>query len=293
MKTQNHHQRLARRPKTFRRLTGITPEKFTELLQKLTSLYAKWDKNRLNKRTRRRKPGGGMKYQLCLGEKLLLLLIRYRTYATHEFLGWIFHLDESNIGRNYKPLEPLLAQIFKIPERRIQISEDEILELFFDGTEQEKERPSSKQRRFYSGKKKRHTVKHQIVVVKKRKPPGKGKKKRKLRIAAVSKVYAGKVHDKEIYDRSRVYSDQPIKRLGDSGYQGTNLVIPRKKPRGGELSKKDKRFNRKLSSNRVCVEHGIGKMKIWRVLKDRFRHGVLDHTLITKNVAGLHNMMFA
>lgn len=64
---------------------------------------------------------------------------------------------------------------------------DEILKLFFDGTEQPTNRPKKGQRKWYSGKKKRHTIKHQVAVVRKKKKTGRGRQKRKVRIAAVSK----------------------------------------------------------------------------------------------------------
>ena len=34
-------------------------------------------------------------------------------------------------------------------------------------------------------------------------------------------------------------------------------------------------------------------MKIWRIAAERFRNPIRRHTLIIKNVAGLHNLMFA
>jgi hypothetical protein len=44
---------------------------------------------------------------------------------------------------------------------------------------------------------------------------------------------------------------------------------------------------------RIVAEHGIGKMKVWRVAAERYRNPVRRHTLIMKNVAGLHNLMYA
>jgi hypothetical protein len=41
------------------------------------------------------------------------------------------------------------------------------------------------------------------------------------------------------------------------------------------------------------AEHGIGKMKVWRIAAERYRNRVGKHTLIMKNVAGLHNLMYA
>ena len=195
--------------------------------------------------------------------------------------------------RNINPLQPLLAGIFRIPERRVELEPDEIRELFFDATERAIPRPTRGQKRFYSGKKKRHTVKHQVVVVRKRKTPGRAGQRRRVRIAAVSRVFPGKTHDKKVYDRTRVVCPPGVRRTGDTAYVGTGLTTPRKKPRGGALTAREKAGNRRVSRRRIVVEHGIGKMKVWRIAAERYRNPRRRHTLIIKNVAGLHNLMFA
>ena len=123
-----------------------------------------------------------------------MLLMYYRLYITHEFLGFLFELDDlelddSNVGRNINPLEPLLAQVFRVERRRIEAEEEEIEKLFFDATEQPIQRPSSKKprREHYSGKQGDHTIKHQIAV------------DETGQIQAVSHSYPGRVHDKRIY----------------------------------------------------------------------------------------------
>ena len=128
----NHTDRLRKAPKAFRQLTGITPLAFDELLEKLTPLYHQADARRKDRPGRARRPGGGRKHALTLADRLLMLLIYYRTYVSHAFLGFLFGIDDSAVGRNINPLQPLLAGLFRIPERRVEISEDEIRELFFD-----------------------------------------------------------------------------------------------------------------------------------------------------------------
>ena len=91
----------------------------------------------------------------------------------------------------------------------------------------------------------------------------------------------------------RVVAPPDAKRTGDTAYLGTALRAPRRKPRGGELTGRQRAGNRELSRRRVAVEHGIGKMKVWRIASGRYRNPVPKHTLIMKNVAGLHNLMFA
>jgi hypothetical protein len=289
----SHTDRLRKAPEAFRRLTGITPAAFDRLLAQLTPLYEQADARRKARPGRKRKPGGGRKHSLDLTDRLLMLLIYYRTYVTHAFLGFLFGLDDSAVGRNINPLQPLLAGIFRIPERRVELAEDEIRELFFDATERPTRRPKRGQREFYSGKKKRHTIKAQVVVVRKRKPPGPGAKPRRLRIAAVSESHPGSVHDKKVYDATRVVAPPGVKRTGDTAYIGTGLETPTRKPRGGELTDCQKAGNRRLSRRRVAAEHGIGKMKVWRVISERYRNLVSKHTLVMKNVAGLHNLMYA
>jgi hypothetical protein len=68
-------------------------------------------------------------------------------------LGFLFGLDDSTVGRNVNPFQPLLAGLFRIPERRVALEPDEVRELVFDATERPIPRPTRGQRAYYSGKK--------------------------------------------------------------------------------------------------------------------------------------------
>jgi len=278
---------LKKRSGTFRRLTGLTVEKFDELLQNLTLLYNESEEKRLYKSNRQRAEGAGRKQSLSLEDKFLMLLMYYRIYTTHEFLGFIFNLHNSNVGRQINYIQPLLAKIFRIPTRRIKLSEvnlteEKLLEIFIDATEQQIQRPQRKQKKYYSGKKKRHTIKNQIVV------DSQGK------ILSVSKSSPGSTHDKKLYEKTSIYTDKESKPIGDLGYLGVSKIeIPIKKPKGKDLTKEQKQFNKRLSKRRIIVEHTIGKMKIFQILSQRFRNPLSKHSLIFKNVSGIHNLMFA
>ena len=289
----SHTNRLKRVPGTFRQLTGITPEAFDQLVAELGPRYQQAEAERKTRRSRQRKPGAGRKFALPLADRLLMLLMYYRTYTTHALLGFLFGIDQSSVCRNINPLQPLLAGIFRIPERRVELEPDEIRELFFDATERAIPRPSRRQRRFYSGKKKRHTLKHQVVVARKRKAPGRAGQRRRVRIAAVSKAFPGKTHDKKIYDRTAVACPPGVPRTGDTAYLGTGLCTPRRRPPKGRLTARQEAGNRRVSRRRIVAEHGIGKMKVWRIAAERYRNPRRRHTLIIKNVAGLHNLMYA
>ena len=285
--------RLLKHPQTFRRLTGLTPTAFRRLLAEVTAAWDAAQTRRGQRAGRKRRVGAGPPFALALADQLLMLLIYYRTYVPHTFLGFLFGVDDSTACRSNRRIEPLLAGIFRIPERKVELSQDEVRELFFDATERPTNRPEDGQRAYYSGKKKRHTIKHQVVVVKKKKKPGRGRKPRRLRIACVSKSFAGSAHDERVYDRTGVKTPDGVPLCGDTAYQGTGMQTPTRKPKGRELTARQKRGNRRISRRRIVVEHGIGKMKIWRIAADRYRNPRRRHTLMFKNVAGLHNRMFA
>lgn len=124
MALQGHALRLSKKPEAFERLTGLSVAKFAQLLLDIEPLWEAAEKQRLSKRERKRAIGAGTPYSLALCDRLLMLLIYYRTYVTHAFLCFMFHLDDSNVGRCINRLKPCLAALFRIPERRIVDSEE-------------------------------------------------------------------------------------------------------------------------------------------------------------------------
>ena len=277
---------LRPQPGTFRSVCGLSVEKFDELLARFQPLWEAAREQRLTKRQRQRAFGGGRRSDLPVEDQLLLTLIYYRHYTPHRFLEFLFGLDHTNIGRTIRAVTPVLSRLFKVSEHRADPGEglngEALSELFFDATEQPTQRPSGngEQKRFYSGKKKRHTIKHQVVV------------DRRGRVLSVSPAHPGKVHDKKVYDRERVQTPPGTTRTGDLGYLGTVLSLPHKKPRGGSLTVEQKAENRRHASERVVVEHAIGKMKVFKIVSERFRNPVKTHTAIFKTVAGLYNLLY-
>ena len=287
-----HSARLLKRPKSFRALSGLSPAEFAKLLPEVAVAWQAAADRRAASQTRKRRVGGGPKHKMELADRLLLVWVYYRTCVTQEFLGVLSGVDASTANRILKALHPVLAPVFRIPEKRIALAEDEIREVFFDGTEPAAYRPEAKQRRRYSGEKKRHTFEHPVAVARVAKAPFVAGQKRRARVKAVSPAFPGKVHDKKIYARCRMRRPAGVAATGDSGCQGTALRTPHKTPRGGALTPEQKAGNRRLSKRRIAVEHGIGKMKIWRSCEMRFRNHPKRKTVMFENVAGLHNRMF-
>lgn len=97
-----------------------------------------------------------------------------------------------------------------------------------------------------------------------------------------------------MYKESQALLKATTTLIGDTGYQGinkrrTHATIPRKKKRGTELSRDDKRFNHELSSERIEVEHVIGCIKRFRIVADRYRNRRKRFGLRFKLIAGIYN----
>lgn len=289
------YDKLAANEKLFFRFTGTSTRAFENLHAGVSEKYEKYEAKRLYKKDRKIKQGSGRKFRHNLKDRLVIFLLYYRMYLTQELLMFIYGLDKSNISRNIKYLEPLVRSCLPIPQKisRKKIGTmDELLarypelKAFVDATEQEIQRPKHKKRRdnHYSGKKKRHTRKTQIVVNK------------KGLITHKSRSTNGKRHDKKLFEQQKPSVPPKVSLGGDLGYAGIkNLVknkvtLPIKKPKGGKLSKKDKRYNRKFSKERVIVENTIKRMKDFKLMGQKYRNKLKDYDLKTDIISGLVNI---
>ena len=292
------YEKLSRTPGLFHTFTGLTCEEFDRIYKQLEQQYPKYEQKRLGRKNRKRAIGAGRHYKLPLKERVLMLLFYYRLYTNLALAGFLFDLNLSNVSRNIATIEPLIKTCIPIPEKITkqtrQIHDlDELLKLypemkaFIDTTEQEIPRPKNKRRwkNYYSGKKKKHTVKTQIIVNK------------KGLILHKTKHRNGKQHDYDIFKKTGPPPIPPKVELGgDLGYQGIekdypNLKtkIPVKKPKGKELTRKEKRQNKKFRKERVIVEHTISKMKKFRIMSEEFRNRLTRYDRMTSIVCGLVN----
>lgn len=293
-----NYTKLSKKPRAFKRFTGFTIEEYNKIYQTIASKYHKFENKRLNRKDRKRAIGGGRKFDLELNDRFLMFIIYYRLYLTYFLLGFLFDIDQSNVYRNIKYLEPLVKTTIPIPQKVIKKTRKigdmkELLEyfpdlkVFIDTTEQEIPRPKNKRRRknYYSGKKKKHTVKTQIMVNK------------KGIILHKSKYFKGKRHDYDYFKKTGPPPAPPDVTMGmDSGFQGVKkdfpqlkVKIPIKKKKGKELSKRDKRKNKKFSKERVVVEHSFGKMKKYRIMGNEFRNRLNRYDNVVSIVSGFVN----
>jgi len=83
--------------------------------------------------------------------------------------------------------------------------------------------------------------------------------------------------------------------LADSGYQGltklhSNSRTPAKKTKLHPLSKEQKASNRALSQERILIENIIRKLKIFRILSERYRNRRKRFGLRFNLIAAIYNM---
>lgn len=117
----------------------------------------------------------------------------------------------------------------------------------------------------------------------------------KRKVVFLSDTYEGRVHDKTIADDERYQVPEGSQLYQDMGFQGfqmegVEIMQPKKKPKGEELTDEEKEKNREISSVRIGVEHVINGIKRCRILKEKcrlWRDDVRDKLMET--CCGLHN----
>jgi DDE superfamily endonuclease len=89
----------------------------------------------------------------------------------------------------------------------------------------------------------------------------------------VSGPLPGKTHDARAFKESGAADilKEAGGGFGDKGYQGSGLVTPKKKPKGGELTMSDKEYNSQISSFRAPIERLVGHFKNWKILHTDYR----------------------
>ena len=267
---------LSKRPQVFKRMTGVSLLEFEEIISRIRSL---WDSSVESLK----KPQGRVSVLKTLEDKLMALLIYYRTYITHEFLGHLCGLHNSNICRLFKKLEPLLGKRLAIKKDRT-LTPEVVLKLLVDVTEQPIQRPqkAGKRKQTYSGKKRRHTRKTEMVM----QEDGK--------ITSVSKSHGGRKHDFKIRKEE---TPLPVKseKYADSGYQGLQKIasfvtLPFKRKKGQSLTCEQKHHNRRLASFRIKIEHKFREIKIFKVMSEIYRNFGKKHHLRFNIIAGIVNL---
>lgn len=295
------YDRVKDKPKLLRAITGLDRAEFEKLLPAFQVAWEAWVKTVASpEQERQRRPGGGRKPALrTIADKLLFILYYFKVYPLQEIIAFEFGLGQSQACEWIHILSEVqkqaLALLNHLPERdpaevAAKLAQSGENKYGIDGTERRIQRPKDpvKQRQYYSGKKHAHTVKNNLIVTLKGR-----------QVKYLSQTYEGKTHDKKICDQEQpTFPNKSIlyKDTGFQGYEptGVETVQPNKKPRGQELSAKDKQRNRRISKIRIVVEHVICGVKRCRIVKDILRNTKAGFDDLVMVIAcGLHNFRTA
>jgi transposase len=87
---------------------------------------------------------------------------------------------------------------------------------------------------------------------------------------------------------------EKINCLVDKGYQGIAKIhqlseLPKKKTKNRKLTKEEKKQNRELNRQRIVREHVNRKLKIFRILSERYRNKRKRFGLRFNLIAGIYN----
>ena len=104
----------------------------------------------------------------------------------------------------------------------------------------------------------------------------------------------GSTHDFHLFKESQSGMTAHICSLADAGYLGIsslheNSQIPVKKSKLHPLTKEQKTYNHKLSSERIFVENVIRRLKIFRILSERYRNRRKRFGLRFNLIAAIYN----
>ena len=268
----NYESTKLLRPHQFKRRFGVSRPIFKHMVKALQKELPS-------------KPGRGRKPKLCLEDRALVTLEYWREYRPYFHISTNWAVSESTVCRTVHWVEDTLMRsgLFRLPGKKQLVKgfgrPDVVV---MDVTETPIERPKRKQRSFFSGKKRQHTFKCQIIL---------DQQTREIICTFFGK---GRQHDFNLFKASGIEFHPETQSLEDKGYQGianyhANSFIPRKKPKGGKLSALEKSYNRELARERICIEHVNRRLKIFKILRDRYRNRRRRYGLRCNLIAALYN----
>lgn len=154
--------------------------------------------------------------------------------------------------------------------------------IILDATECPIERPSDyeTQKMYYSGKSKTHCVKYEVGI-----------HYTEGFLVWISGSRPGSVHDLQVTRESGLLDmllpNELI--LADKGYIGEDLFLtPIRQPE----SEEEWFVNAELSRVRILIEHVIGRLKVFRCLREPWRHDLHLHAVVFDVICNLVNLDF-
>jgi hypothetical protein len=105
----------------------------------------------------------------------------------------------------------------------------------------------------------------------------------------------GSKHDFQLFQDDQLEFAEPIQILVDAGYQGLaelheNCQTPFKKSKYHPLTKRQRQKNRSLAHKRILIEHIFRKLKVFRILSERYRNRRKRFALRFNLIAAIYHL---
>ena len=105
---------------------------------------------------------------------------------------------------------------------------------------------------------------------------------------------SGSKHDFQLFKDNRTEIAEHICILADAGYQGLaelhkNCQTPFKNSKYHPLTQRQKQRNRTLARKRIVIEHIFRRLKVFRILSEKYRNRRKRFALRFNLIAALYN----
>lgn len=113
-------------------------------------------------------------------------------------------------------------------------------------------------------------------------------------IVATAFTYGSK-HDFQLFKEDQTEIAEHVRILADAGYQGLaelheNCQTPFKQSKHHPLTERQKQRNRSLARKRILIEHIFRKLKVFRILSERYRNRRKRFALRFNLIAAIYNL---
>ncbi|MFJ8062953.1 transposase [Streptomyces sp. NPDC096142] len=238
--------------------TGLSPQLFRKLITVLRRAGAD--------EVRRGRP-----WSLPLEDRVLLVAVYWRNNLTLRQIAPLFGSSKSAADRIVTSTAPLLAL-----KQRQQFRKGTVL--IEDGTlVPTRDHTIAEQSKNY-----RYSTNQQVVV-----------DADSHQVVVVGRPMPGNRNDCMAWSESGAKAAVGrTTTIADGGYPGTGLIIPHRRPTGGDLCDWKREHNRSHKQVRARVEHVFARMKTWKILRDwRLKGDGVHHAML--GIARLHNLLQA
>ena len=121
---------------------------------------------------------------------------------------------------------------------------------------------------------------------------------RESKIILATAFGPGRMHDFRLFQRSGIRFRAETLCLADKGYMGitklhANSKVPVKRSKQRPLTPEEKKANRALARERIYAEHVIGRLKVFRILSERYRNRRKRFRLRFNLIAAIYNLEIA